>query len=328
MSLYTQLEGMSFHEYCMENKQAAINQYCFDMMNRVASMFKYEGDIPDSFKPEFLDVYLFYYGHAVVFKKDNDLLCAFGNWATDQDPYYIPRQYLVANPFLPGNNNKTLQLTDGVDCIIFKNDQHARGLKGMFEKHATMLVENDISRLIAEYNSRVGDLLVAEDDKTRADAELFLSRIKDGHLGVLTSNAMLDSFTAYRQTAGSNTTLLPLIEHHQYIKSEWLADIGLDSNWNGKREAVNSAETALNKDYLMPLIDQMLDERQKGLERVNELFGTNITVRLRSSWETNSKEEDAELEQIENAAAPADTSEDTGETTEGGEQDETEKETE
>ena len=135
---------------------------------------------------------------------------------------------------------------------------------------------------------------------------------------------MLDSFTAHRQTAGSNTTLLPLIEHHQYIKSEWLADLGLDSNWNGKREAVNSAETALNKDYLMPLIDQMLLERQKGLERVKELFGVEMRVELFSSWETNSKEEDAELEQIENAA---ETPEDTGETTEGGDQDE-QKETE
>ena len=68
----------------------------------------------------------------------------------------------------------------------------------------------------------------------------------------------------------------------------------------------------------MPLIDQMLIERQRGLERVKDLFGVEMTVSLNSSWETNSKEEDAELEQIENAA---DASEDTGETTEGGESD-------
>lgn len=323
MSLYTQFEGMSFHEFDFMNKDAAIDQYCFDMFNRLASMFKYDGDIPESFKPEFLDMYLFYYGHAAVFKDDQGrLLCTYGNWADKPNPYYIPTHYTVANPYLPAPN-QSMTLVDGVDCIIFKNDQHARGLKGLCEKHATLLVENDLSRLDAEYNSRISDLLVAEDDKTRASAELFLSRIKEGHLGVITSNAMLDSFTAHRQTAGSNTTLLPLIEHHQYIKSEWLADLGLDSNWNGKREAVNSAETALNKDYLMPLIDQMLLERQRGLERVKELFGVEMRVDLSSSWETNSKEEDAELEQLENAA---ETPEDTGET-EGGDQDE-QKETE
>ena len=56
------------------------------------------------------------------------------------------------------------------DCIVIKNDMHAVGLRDIFEKHATMLVENDISRLLAEYNSRVSDLIAAEDDKTKKSA--------------------------------------------------------------------------------------------------------------------------------------------------------------
>ena len=313
MSLYTQMEGMSFREYDITDKQDAINAYCFDMMNRIASMFEYTGDIPESFKPEFMDIYLMYYGHCCIFKHDGNLYVSYGNWADKPDPYYIPTNYTVADPYLKPTQSSFVY-TDGVDCIIVKNDQHARGLKTLFEKHATLLVENDISRLLAEYNSRVSDLLSAEDDRTKASAELFLKGIKDGKLGIITSNAMLDSFKAYRQTSGNNTTLLPLIEHHQYIKSEWLADIGLDSNWNGKREAVNSAETALNKDYLMPLIDQMLLQRQKALERLRELWGYDIKVTLSSSWETNSKEEDAELDVLENAA------DDTPDSTEGGEE--------
>lgn len=313
MSLYTQMEGMSFREYDITDKQDAINAYCFDMMNRIASMFEYTGDIPESFKPEFMDIYLMYYGHCCIFKHDGNLCVSYGNWADKPDPYYIPTNYTVADPYLKPTQSSFVY-TDGVDCIIVKNDQHARGLKALFEKHATLLVENDISRLLAEYNSRVSDLLSAEDDRTKASAELFLKGIRDGKLGIITSNAMLDSFKAYRQTSGNNTTLLPLIEHHQYIKSEWLADIGLDSNWNGKREAVNSAETALNKDYLMPLIDQMLLQRQKALERLKELWGYDIKVTLSSSWETNSKEEDAELDALENAA------DDTPDSTEGGEE--------
>ena len=301
MSLYTGMEGISFKGYDFMDKEECINQICFDMLNRCSSMFKYEipDEIKDTFKPEFMDVYLFYYGHAVFFKSGEKPYVTFGNWGGDPDPYYIPRDYVVANPYLtPGS----VQLKRGVDCVVIKNDMHAQGLKRLFEKYATLLCENNISRLLAEYNSRISDLLAAEDDKTKKSAELFLQRIVEGKLGVVASNAMLDSFKAYRQTSGTNTSLLPLIEHHQYIKSEWLSDIGLDSNWNGKREAVNSAETALNKDYLMPLVDQMLDQRKKAFEKIKELFGYDIKVELASSWETNSKEEDAELEQLENAA--------------------------
>lgn len=303
MSVYTGFEGFSFGEYEFTDKQRAIQDTCFDMLNRTASMFEYDvpEEISKTFKPEFLENYLQYFGHAVFFKDSKGApYASFGNWGGDPDPYYIPKEYVVANPYIDNGQSKTLR--NGVDCVIIKNDEHARGLKSLFEKHATLLNENNISRMLAEYNSRIGDLLAAEDDKTKASAELFLQRIIKGDLGVISSNALLDSFKAYRQTAGSNTTLLPLIEHHQYIKSEWLSDIGLDSNWNGKREAVNSAETALNKDYLMPLIDQMLLQRQKALQEIKDLFGYDITVRLSSSWATNASEEEAELDKLENEA--------------------------
>lgn len=309
MSVYTGFEGFSFGEYEFTDKKRAIQDICFDMLNRTASMFEYDvpEEIAETFKPEFLENYLQYFGHAVFFKsKNGDPYVTFGNWGGDPDPYYIPREYIVADPYLDNGQSRTLR--NGVDCVIIKNDEHARGLKRLFEKHATLLNENNISRVIAEYNSRIADLLAAEDDQTKASAELFLKRIMEGKLGVVTSNAMLDSFKAYRQNGSINAVLLPLIEHHQYIKAEWLSDIGLDSNWNGKREAVNSAETALNKDYLMPLIDQMLLQRRKALKQIKDLFGYEITVRLSSSWATNEQEEEAELEILENEA-------------EGGEQD-------
>lgn len=301
MSLYTGMEGVSFQGYEFDDKEKCINQLCFDMLNRCSSMFRYEipEEIEDTFKPEFMDVYLMYFGHCVFFEQAGKPYVTFGNWGGNPDSYYIPRDYVIANPYLT-NGSRTLK--NGIDCVVIKNDMHAQGLKRLFEKHATMEEENDISRLLAEYNSRISDLLAAEDDKTRKSAELFLQRIIEGKLGVISSNAMLDSFKAYRQSSGTNTSLLPLIEHHQYIKSEWLSDIGLDSNWNGKREAVNSAETALNKDYLMPLIDQMLLQRKKAFKKIKDLFGYDIKVELSSSWETNSKEEDAELGQLENAA--------------------------
>lgn len=300
MSLRDQnFEMISFKQFDFLDKDRAVERYCFDMMNRLASMFKYEGDIPETFKTKYMDQYLYYFGHCCIAEHNNQLYAFFGSWGGEPDAYYTPRNYIVANPYL--NLNKTF--VNGVDCVVIRNDRNCFGLKSMFEKHATMLVENDISRLLAEYNARVSDLLSAEDDKTKKSAELFLKRIQEGKLGIITSNAMLDSFKAYRQTSSSNTTLLPLIEHHQYIKSEWLSDLGIDSNWNGKREAVNSAETSLNQDYLHPLIDDMLHERQEAFEKVKEIFGVDIRVSLDSAWYENQKESELELKQMEQAPA-------------------------
>ena len=73
-----------------------------------------------------------------------------------------------------------------------------------------------------------------------------------------------------------------------------------------KREALNSAESALNDDILYPLIDEMLEERQKDIEKVNELYGTNISVELSSVWK--------QLRDQEEQAVKEDKKEDVNET--------------
>ena len=51
-----------------------------------------------------------------------------------------------------------------------------------------------------------------------------------------------------------------------------------------KRESLNTSETTMDESVLLPLIDDMLEERKIGLEKVNKMFGTSITVELSSSW--------------------------------------------
>lgn len=51
-----------------------------------------------------------------------------------------------------------------------------------------------------------------------------------------------------------------------------------------KRESLNSEESQLNFDALLPLVDEMLHERELAADWVNKLFGTNISVELHGAW--------------------------------------------
>ena len=87
-----------------------------------------------------------------------------------------------------------------------------------------------------------------------------------------------------------------------------------------KREAINSNESQLNEDMLQPLIDNMLREREEGVERVNKMFGTNIKVHFNSAWEQNEIEEELALQEMETVtyqAEEAPAEETTEETSEG-----------
>ena len=42
----------------------------------------------------------------------------------------------------------------------------------------------------------------------------------------------------------------------------------------------------------MPFIDDMIANREEGLDQFNKMFGTNIKVKKSSSWEDNQQEND------------------------------------
>jgi len=99
-------------------------------------------------------------------------------------------------------------------------------------------------------------------------------------------------------------TVPQLIELQQYLKASWFNDIGLQANYNMKRESIGAEEGQMNNDGLIPLIEDMLKSRKEGIEQVNTMFSTNISVELASSWKIRKEEisgqpENEELEEEE-----------------------------
>ena len=89
----------------------------------------------------------------------------------------------------------------------------------------------------------------------------------------------------------------------QYLKAGLYNELGLNANWNAKRESISANENQLNDDQLTPLIDNMLAERKEGIERVNKLYGTNISVNFNSAWKENEEEKDLIKDKMESEAA-------------------------
>ena len=137
------------------------------------------------------------------------------------------------------------------------------------------------------------------DDNTTKSAEKYLKDIEDGKLGIIADDGFVDSIKA-QPLAVNERILTALIEYQQYVKSSWFNELGLNSNFNGmKKEAISDSEQAMNEDVLKPLIDTMLECRQKACEEINAMFDLNISVSLNSSWEDNQEELELEHDVLE-----------------------------
>lgn len=298
-------------EYPFTDKRLAVANHTMYMLARTQSMFKWSG-LPDTIPQRDLELLLQCRGFAGFYKVNGDLYAFYGGLGGEPNAYYMPTILTIANPAL----NLSVNATIDKDCVVIPNDSMYLGLLPMFNRYGTAMTEAEITGIMALINTRVAALVASDNDNTTKSAEKMFEDLKNGKLSIIANRQFFDGVTTQPYGATGNTNVLTnIIEMMQYIKASWYNEIGLNANYNMKRESINAGESQLNNDALLPLIDDMLRQRQEGAEKVNAMFGTNISVTLASSWQDNQEEIDAEQDAMEN--------EDNG-TAEGGEIGETE----
>ena len=270
----------------IKDKQRQLDSFIKQMFNRTQSMFKYDS-LPETIPQIYLERYLQVYGHCIITKANNDLYAFWGGFAGTPDVYCNPTQYVVSNVAL--NLYKTFDIDK--DCVLCRSDSNIQGLAFIFKKYGCMLVENTLTIYSLLKTARASLLLSATDDKTKKECELFIDKLESGDIYCIGENPFFEGVKVHSTMQGSAGLINQFIELEQYIKASCLNEIGLNANYNMKRESLNSAESALNDDFLIPLIDNMLACRKDFVNKVNNMYGTNITVELNSAWLTNKLED-------------------------------------
>lgn len=279
--------------YDFNDKELAVRNYIAYMLDRTQRIFEYKG-LPDTIPQRMLEFLLQVNGYACFGECNGDLYAFYGGLGGEPDAYYRPTICVVANPYL--KFNKSFKIDE--DCVIMRNDSLLYGLLPLFSRYATAMAENDISFRLSSVNTRIEFLLSAPDDATKAAAEKFLKDIEEGKQGVIASNEFLEGIKA-QEVGRSMRTFTDLIEYQQYLKASWFNEIGLNANYNMKREKLSTTESQMNNDALLPLVEDMLEQRRLACEKVNEMFGTDISVDFASSWEKLLKEFEAESNQLD-----------------------------
>lgn len=269
-------------------KARIFDSYCNAFFTRLQSMFVYTG-MPDSIPVQWLEEYLLKNGSCAIAEIGGVLYALNGSAGGELDVYFQPTRWVGANAGLPvGSQSYDLEI--GKDCVWAKNDYNASGLTPMISRYCGLMTENFLTTRIADINMRMSQIMSAPDDTTAQSAKQYLKDVESGKLGVIGENAFFDGLKVQSASVGSGDYMIQFIELQQYIKGSLYNELGLDANYNMKREALSQDEIALNDDALMPLIDDMLKARRTFCSEMNEMFGLDVSVDYGSSWHANSVE--------------------------------------
>ena len=281
------------------DKKASVFNYIMYMLDRTNEMFEYDG-LPDTIPREWLELYLQINGQCAITKIEGELYAVPGRPGGAPDPYNRPTIYTAALPAFGdklkspmkilnhGNPYNKAQDTRG-ECVLIKNDSTMQGLWYLLSRYATELTENDVSIRSAQINSRQQTLIAASTDRELASAKMYIDGLTAGKLEAVSDNEFLGGIRATNVSTMSSNSIIQLIELQQYLKASWFNDIGLNANFNMKREYQSEEELSANTDVLLPLIDNMLKCRKDAIDVVNSTYGTNITVEKGSSWANRQK---------------------------------------
>lgn len=277
----------------IDNKELLKQNLITSMLNVTTRMFKYDG-LPETITSKDLETQLQVGGFSIWKDVDDKLYSIIGTLGGQPNPYYLPTLAIVANPAL--KYNASLEIDK--QCVVMRNDNYYQGLMPVICKYADLITEAELSLKYCLYNARIPAIMQADNDSTKQSAENFFKKIINGEeYGIVGSKQLFDGLKSFEFTRAP--FVKDIIESIQYLKGSFYNEIGLQSQFNMKREAINEAEATLNDDILMPTIDTMYDNRVKALEKINAMFGTNITVDFDSSWKTNKVEKEISIKQAE-----------------------------
>ena len=280
----------------IDNKELLKQNLITSMLNVTTRMFKYDG-LPETITSKDLETQLQVGGFSIWKDVDDKLYSLIGTLGGQPNPYYLPTLAIVANPAL--KYNASLEIDK--QCVVMRNDNYYQGLMPVICKYADLITEAELSLKYCLYNARIPAIMQADNDSTKKSAEIFFKKIINGEeYGIVGSKQLFDGLKSFEFTRAP--FVKDIIESIQYLKGSFYNEIGLQSQFNMKREAINEAEATLNDDILMPTIDTMYDNRVKALEKINAMFGTNITVDFDSSWKTNKVEKEISIKQAETEA--------------------------
>lgn len=201
-------------------------------------------------------------------------LTAFFNSFHGVTKYYDEKTHCtVTSPIYTDN------LKIGEECAVIDNTKLRTPLMPVVEHYAYMLAHAEVTLVSALIDARdAGGVPAATSEKQKQSIIEYQTKLFNGEKGVITDFGALGV-----QYAGSDRhtqqNIVDIMEVRQKLLKNFYADIGVKAAFDKRSNAVTS-EVEADSAMLLFNVSDMLQMREIGCQRVNNLYGTSWTVKL------------------------------------------------
>lgn len=260
------------------------------LAERVINIFTWNG-LP--FPQKEIEILLTFVGFCGVTKsKKSELMSVYGSMSGVTN---YPNQFTTftyATPLESGMRSI------GKELIVIDNNQLRLPLADVINSYATLLAHTDLSLQAILINSRATGLVTAKTQAQVDSIASWYSSLENGKtLAVLDGQSfesLMDDngIKVFPMNYPSAMTIDSYYQIRENLLKSFYSEIGINS-MRDKRERVVEAELDTNLNRILFNVDDMLASRKEACNKINALFGTNITVEFNKAIvsQTTTKEE-------------------------------------
>ena len=258
-----------------------------DLFSRLMRLFIYEG-IGDDLPQKEIEERLYLNGHCGIAQYDGKLTAFFGSFfgpTVYQDEF---TNYTVHSPIY----SNTYTIND--DIVVIENNSLKIPCIEHVNHYAYLLAHTEVTLIKALIEARdSGGVPIAETEKAKQSLLAYQKAMFQGKVSVVSDLAGIgvNYLGADRRTS---INVVDLWDVRKNLLKSFYADIGVRASFDKRSNAVIDEITA-DTSMLLYNISDMYEERKKGCERVNEMFGTNWSVKLSDEIDYNTENQPEEL---------------------------------
>ena len=251
------------------------------LIQKIISVFKFEG-IPENWATDYFLYTLFVFGYCAVINTNKYGIIPQHCTLSGYNIYYRPNRAIITNPLF----KRTIEARIGRDTELVRMSPDWCGVWDIVEYYADLMALTSETIAVNLINSKFSYVFAAEDKTSAESLKKLYDQIASGEPAAFADKKLFNddgspSWLVFTQNLKQNYIAGDLLEDLAKIDSRFNTEIGIPNVNIAKASGVGAAEVMANNIDTQSKVALWLDTIRESLEKVNDMFGLNISVSLR-----------------------------------------------
>lgn len=260
---------------------ALVEYYTKYLLEKAISVFKFDG-IPEKWAMNYFQYVLFGYGYVAIINTDKYGVIPQLSGLTGYNVFYQPTMVTIANPLLDGL--KTLEI--GTQCEIIKLQPNYSGVMDIVTTYADLMALCLETAGINLLNSKMSYIFFSQNKAAAETYKKMYDKVASGEPMAVIDKSLLDdegnpAWTMFTQNVGQNYITDKILNDLQTIEDQFNTEIGIPNANTQKKERLIVDEVNANNIDTNAKIALWLETMQRDIEKVNQMFGLDLSVSYR-----------------------------------------------